>query len=101
MFDPIGVLDVIESQIGQAAQQGCNRNLRLNASELGADAVVNTAAERKRADVASADVEPIRVRIDLRVAIGRAEQTDRLALFKRDAADFIDVFKRRAAGQLD
>ena len=42
---PIGMIDVIELQIGQATQQRHNRNLALNAGELGADAVMNAAAE--------------------------------------------------------
>jgi hypothetical protein len=36
---------------------------------------MDSPAERQRADIASGDVEPIGVRIDRRVAIGRAEQT--------------------------
>src|SRR6202021_1315149 len=69
-----------------------------NAGKLGANAVVNTTAERHRADVASHDVESIRVRIDLWVAIGGAEKTDnRLALFKRDAVDVVDMLQRCSA----
>ena len=36
---PIGVLDVVELQIGQSTQQGRNRNLTFNAGQLGADAI--------------------------------------------------------------
>src|SRR5262249_30244245 len=52
---PVGMLDVVQLQAWQAAQQGRNRDLCLNAGKLSADAVVNAAAERQGANVASRD----------------------------------------------
>ena len=68
------MIDVINPQLGQATQQCRNRNLALDAGQLGANAIMDAPAERQRAHVASGDVEPVRVPINRRIAIGRAEQ---------------------------
>jgi len=41
------MIDVINPQFGQATQQRRNRNLALNAGELGAKAEMDAAAERQ------------------------------------------------------
>jgi hypothetical protein len=80
------MIDVTEPQVGQAAQQRPNRNLAFDAGQLGADAVMNSPAERQRPHVASGGVETIGVRVDCRVTIGPAEQThDSLPLFRQSA----------------
>src|SRR5215472_5368566 len=95
------MIDVTEPQVGQAAQQRPNRNLALNTGQLGADAVMDSPTERQRPNVTSGDVEPIRVGVNSRVAIGRAEQTyDGLPLFQWNSADFVDVLQCCAAGNL-
>ena len=68
------MIDVIDPQFWQATQQCRNRNLALDAGQLGANAVVDTPAKRQRAHVASGDVQPIRVPINRRISIGRTEQ---------------------------
>ena len=62
---------------------------------------MNAAAKRQRAYVAAGDIEPIGLRVDRGVAIGRAEQAQhRSPLRHRDAADVVDVFECGAASQL-
>jgi hypothetical protein len=98
---PSRMLGIIELQARQAAQQRGDRNLALDAGELGTEAVVDAAAERQRAHVGARDVEPVGVGVDGGVAIGRTEQAyDRLALGQRDTADLVDVFERGAASNL-
>jgi hypothetical protein len=58
---PIRMLGIIELQARQAAQQRGDRNLALEAGELGTEAVVDAAAERQRAHVGARDVEPVGV----------------------------------------
>src|SRR5262245_40885201 len=47
---PLRVLRVIQPQVGDAAQQGRDRDLGLDARELGAEAEMDAAAEGKRLD---------------------------------------------------
>src|SRR5712664_3882316 len=57
---PFRILGVVQPQIRQAAQQGRDRDLRLDARQLGAEAKVNASAKRQRTDVRPGDVEPLR-----------------------------------------
>src|SRR5271157_5826862 len=71
---PVGMIGVVKPQVRQAAQQRPDRNLAFDAGELCAQTVMYSAAERQRAYVGTCDIEPIRIRVDRGVAIGRAEQ---------------------------
>src|SRR5258708_10452947 len=67
---PFRIYRVIEPQVGQPAQQGRQRDLRLDARQLGTEAEVNAAAKRQRPDVGPGDVETLgMIRIDRRVVI--------------------------------
>src|SRR5713226_3662146 len=72
---PFRILGVVEPQIRQATQQGCDRDLSLDACKLGAEAKVNAPAKGQRTHIGAGDIETIRpVRIDRRVAIGGTQQ---------------------------
>ena len=73
---PIRVLGIVEREIRQAAQQRGDGDLGFDAGELGAEAEMDAAAERQRADVAARNVEPIGVGIDRGIAVGGAEQAE-------------------------
>src|SRR5260370_37575914 len=99
---PFRILSVVQPQLRKAAQQSRDRDLRLDARKLGAEAKVNASAKRQRTDIGSGDIETFRpVGIDRWVAIGRAEQAEHAFTF-RDflAAEVIDIFQRHPAGQL-
>ncbi len=70
-------------------QQGRDRDLGLDARQLGAEAEMDAAAEGQRLDVGPGDVEPVRViGIDRRVVVGRAQQAQHgLALGDAPAAE--------------
>src|SRR6478609_3336261 len=57
---PFRVLRVIQPQLRQPTQEGRDRDLGLDASELGAEAEVNAAAERQRFHVRPGDIQPLR-----------------------------------------
>ena len=64
----------IEPQIGQAAQQRRNCDLAFDASELGAKAEMDAAAERQGVDARPGDVEAVRLEIDRWIPVRRTEQ---------------------------
>src|ERR1700730_471131 len=89
-------------QVRQAAQQRRDRDLGLDARQLGAEAKVNAATKRQRTYIGAGDIETIRpVRINSRVAIGRTQQAQHALAF-RDflAAEVVDVLQRHPAAQL-
>ena len=89
-------------QLRQPAQQGRNRDLRLDPRQLGAEAEMDAAAEGQRPHIGTGDVEPVRpVGIDRRIAVGRTQQAQHAFAF-RDflAAEILDVLQRHPAGHL-
>src|SRR5439155_5964096 len=56
---PLRMLDVVRPDIGEAAQQGGDGDLGLDAGELRAEAEMNAAAKRQRADLRTGDVEEV------------------------------------------
>jgi hypothetical protein len=100
---PLRVLRVIEPQVRQPAQQRRDRDLSLDARELGAEAEVDAAAKRQRLYVRPGNVEPLRViGIDRRVVVGRTQQAQHtLALRDFLAAEVVDVFQRDPADELE
>src|SRR5216683_7470496 len=80
---PFRIFGIVEPQIRQSAQQGRDRDLRLDACQLGAEAEVYAPAEGQRTDVGTGNIEAIRpVRIDRRVAVGRAQQAEHRLTFR-------------------
>ena len=65
--------DVINPQFGQATQQGRNRNLALNAGELGAKAEMDAAAERQGRMFARVMSRRSGSEIDRRIPVRRPE----------------------------
>ena len=75
-------------EVRQALDQGGEDQLGLEAGKLGAQAMVDAAAERHRPDVLAADIEPVGIGILRRIAVGRAQQgDDAFVLGQRHAAD--------------
>src|SRR5437660_2777388 len=72
---PFRIFRVIEPQVREPAQQGGNRDLRLDTRELGAEAEVDTAAKGQRLHIGPRDVEAVRmIGIDRSIPVGRTEQ---------------------------
>src|SRR5271154_3337244 len=57
---PVRMLGVVKPQVGQTAQQGRDRDLRLDAGQLGAEAKMNAPAERQRTHIGTSNIETIR-----------------------------------------
>src|ERR1700738_2438157 len=57
---PFRIFGVVEPQVRQAAQQRRDRDLGLDARQLGAEAKVNAAAKRQRTDIGGGGMETIR-----------------------------------------
>src|SRR4051794_9654272 len=99
---PFRILWIVEPQVRQTTEQGRNRHLRLDASQLRAETKVNAASKRQRADLGTGDIQFLRpVGIDGGIAVGGTQQAQHAFTF-RDAlaAEVVDVFQRHPAGQL-
>ena len=92
---------VHEAQSGQAAKDRRNRDLRLQPRQWSADTVVNAAAEAQVVSgVGAADVEAVRLRETLRVAVGGAKQQHDAFAALRTLSTDPHVVLERARGAL-
>src|SRR6185436_7164487 len=77
-----------EAQVGQAAEQGGEGDLALQAGERGAEAVVRAVTEREMALGTAPEVERLRALEVRRIAVRRAEDADQhVALLDRAPAE--------------
>src|ERR1700730_5372903 len=97
---PIRMLGIIEHELWEAAQQRGNGDLAFDAGELGAEAKMDSATERQRADIAAGNVGAVGVGIDRGIAIGGAEQAQNRIAFSHIDAPNCDSRQCRASREL-